>query len=124
MMTHRDSGGFRGLRRPGGLPGLAAALCLAAVLSGCAAARQVVILPDGGVVAVTGRTEANLARAGELMAAHCPSGFDITREEEVPVGSRYEEETTHDRDRKDRVTSKTEVRVRTKYEWHIHYTCR
>ena len=94
------------------------------LLFACAAARQVVIRPGGGVVAVAARTAANMAKAGEIMAGHCPGGYEVTREEEVPVGSRYEEETTHERDRKDRVTSTTEVRVRTKYEWRIHYTCR
>jgi hypothetical protein len=65
-----------------------------------------------------------MEKALELIRDHCPSGHEITRQEEVPVGSSYEEETTHERDRKDRVTSKTEVRVRTKYEWRIHYSCR
>ena len=103
---------------------LAAAVFAAFVLSACASARQVVILPAGGVIAVGGRSEANMQKALELIRGHCPAGHEITRQEEVPVGSRYEEETTHERDRKDRITSKTEVRVRTKYEWRIHYTCR
>jgi hypothetical protein len=115
------------LRGASGLPRilrLAGIAISAAALAACASARQVVILPDGGVVAVAGRTAANMAKAGEIMAGRCPGGYEITREEEVPVGGRYEEETTHERDRKDRVTSKTEVRMRTKYEWRIHYTCR
>jgi hypothetical protein len=52
------------------------------------------------------------------------SWYEITREEEVPVGQRIREETTTDFDRRDRVTSTTEYRVRTRYEWRIHYTCR
>lgn len=104
--------------------GLLAAAAVAAMTSACVTARQVVILPDGGVIAVAGRADADMEKAVALIREHCPSGYEITRQEEVPVGSSYEEETTHERDRKDRVTSKTEVRVRTRYEWRIHYECR
>lgn len=102
----------------------AVAVAAAVLATACVSARQVVILPDGGVIAVAGRTDADMQKAVELIRGHCPSGYEITRQEEVPVGSSYEEETTHERDRKDRVTSKTEVRVRTRYEWRIHYDCR
>lgn len=97
---------------------------LALLAAGCASARQVVVFPDGGVVAVSSPSEQNRNKALELIDGHCRGGYDITMEEEVPVGTRVREETTTDLDRKDRVTSTTDYSVRTRYEWRIHYRCR
>lgn len=104
--------------------GLAICFCLF-FCSGCSgAARQILVLPDGGVIAVSSNTEASRAKALDLMASHCPAGFDVTREEEVPVGERVREETRTEIDRRDRITSTTDYRVRTRYEWRMEYTCR
>jgi hypothetical protein len=103
--------------------GLTAGLCLVLCWS-CGDARQILVLPESGVIAVSSNTEASRGKALELMRGHCPAGFDITREEEVAVGERVREETRTDLDRRDRVTSTTEYRVRTRYEWRIEYTCR
>jgi len=103
---------------------LLAGVVVAAVVGGCGSARQVVILPDGGAVAVPSRTDRHMQKALELIRAQCPGGYEVIREEEVPVGSRFEEETTIERDLRDRVTATTEYNVRTRYEWRIHYRCR
>ena len=89
-----------------------------------AARRQILVLPEGGVIAVSSNSEASRGKALELMHGHCPAGFDISREEEVPVGERVREETRTELDRRDRITSTTEYRVRTRYEWRMEYTCR
>jgi hypothetical protein len=83
-----------------------------------------VLFPDGGIVAVSSPSEQSRRKALEIIGAQCRGGYDITMEEEVPVGTRVREETTADFDRKDRVTSTTEYSVRTRYEWRIHYRCR
>lgn len=102
-----------------------AVCCSLFLCSSCGgAARQILVLPDSGVIAVSSNTQASRAKALELMAGHCPAGFDITREEEVPVGERVREETRTDIDRRDRITSTTDYRVRTRYEWRMEYTCR
>lgn len=75
-------------------------------------------------MAVSSNSVSGREKALALIAGHCRAGYEITREEEVPVGQRIREETTTDFDRRDRVTSTTEYRVRTRYEWRIHYTCR
>lgn len=113
-------------REPGEGPQVPTAvlLALALLIGGCASARQVVLFPDGGVVAVSSPSEQNRRKALEIIGGHCRGGYDITMEEEVPVGTRVREETTADLDRKDRVTSTTEYSVRTRYEWRIHYRCR
>jgi len=104
--------------------GLTVAVCLFG-LCGCGgAARQILVLPEGGVVAASSNSEGSRGKAIELIQGHCPGGYEIVREEEVPVGQRVREETRTDADRKDRVTSTTEYRMRTRYEWRIHYTCR
>lgn len=104
--------------------GLAVCCCLFLFSSCGGAARQILVLPDSGVIAVSSNTEASRTKALELMARHCPAGFDVTREEEVPVGERVREETRTDIDRRDRITSTTDYRVRTRYEWRMEYTCR
>lgn len=104
--------------------GLAVCFCLFFCWSCGGAARQILVLPDGGVIAISSNTETGRAKALELMGRHCPAGFDISREEEVPVGERVREETKTDIDRRDRITSTTEYRVRTRYEWRMEYSCR
>lgn len=106
-----------------GAASAAAALLLALCVS-CGGARPVLVEPDGGIVALSGNTGKSRTGALEIMSEHCPGGYEIIREEEVPVGSRVREETTADLDRKDRITSTTEYTVRTRYEWWIHYRCR
>jgi len=101
------------------------AIGMLALLFGCGgSARQIVVLPGGGVVAVSSNSNSNREKALALIGGHCRAGYEITLEEEVPVGQRVREETTTDFDRKDRVTSTTQYRVRTRFEWRIHYTCR
>ncbi len=113
-------------REPGRGSRIPTAVLLAMVLAvgGCASARQVVLFPDGGVIALSSPSGQNRQKALEMIGGHCRGGYDITMEEEVPVGTRVREETTADLDRKDRVTSTTEYSVRTRYEWRIHYRCR
>jgi hypothetical protein len=93
------------------------------VLSSCGSARQVLVEPGGGVVALTSNSESLRKEALEIIGGHCRGGYEITLEEEVPVGSRMREETVTDLDRRDRITSRTSYYSRTKYEWRIHYRC-
>jgi hypothetical protein len=102
----------------------AAAVLLLVLCAACGGARPVLVEPGGGIVALSGSSGKSRAGALEIMSEHCPAGYEIVREEEVPVGSRVREETTADLDRKDRITSTTEYTVRTRYEWWIHYRCR
>jgi hypothetical protein len=105
--------------------GVSVAFLWTVVAAGCVtSARQVLVHPEGGAVAISSNTAQGRAKAMELIARHCPGGFDITREEEVPVGQRISEETTTELDRRDRITSTTEYRVRTRHEWRIYYRCR
>jgi hypothetical protein len=113
-----------GRMRFGTVGGILMALMLPALFGCGGSARQIVVLPGGGVVAVSSNSASGREKALALIAGHCRAGYEITREEEVPVGQRIREETTTDFDRRDRVTSTTEYRVRTRYEWRIHYTCR
>jgi hypothetical protein len=123
MMLRKKSKGKAGMRS-GTVRGILLTLILP-VLFGCGgSARQIVVLPGGGVVAASSNSVSNREKALALIARHCGTGYEITLEEEVPVGQRVREETTTDFDRRDRVTSTTEYRVRTRYEWRIHYTCR
>ena len=110
--------------RPAAAKAILLLLLTAPVAAGCASARQVMIRPDGGAVAVPSRTEGNMTKARELMGAHCRGPCEITLEEEVPVGSRAREETSTERDSRGRVTSTSELSFKTKYEWRIHYLCR
>jgi len=100
---------------------LGAALLLAA--SACGSVRQVLVEPGGGVVALTANSDSLRKEALQIIAGHCRGGYEITLEEEVPVGSRVREETITDLDRRDRITSTTSYYSRTKYEWRIHYRC-
>lgn len=100
------------------------AVLLGVLCSACGGARPILVEPGGGIVALSGNSGKSRTSALEIMREHCPAGHEIVREEEVPVGSRVREETTADLDRKDRITSRTEYTVRTRYEWWIHYRCR
>lgn len=91
---------------------------------GCASARQVAVTPDGGVVAIPSPSGQSRQKALEIIGDHCRGGYDITLEEEVPVGMRVERETSADLDRKDRLSSSERISTRTKTEWRIHYRCR
>lgn len=91
--------------------------------AGCGSARSVLVEPGGGIVAVPGNTESLRAEALQIIGGHCPSGYEITREEEVPVGSRVRGETRTRRDVFDDITTTEKYSVRNKYEWWIHYRC-
>jgi len=100
---------------------LGAALLL--LTTACGSARQVLVEPGGGVVALTANSDSLRKEALGIIARQCRGGYEITLEEEVPVGSRVREETVTDLDRRDRITSTTSYYARTKYEWRIHYRC-
>ena len=102
----------------------AAALALAA-LAGCASARLVVVEPGGGVVAVHSNDAANRAKALELIAAQCPGGHEIVREEEVVTGTEVTNESSTEIDKafsEARTTQRVSTRTRT--EWRITFRCR
>jgi hypothetical protein len=106
---------------PGALFILGAVLLL--LTTACGSARQVLVEPGGGVVALTANSNSLRKEALGIIAGQCRGGYEITLEEEVPVGSRVREETVTDLDRRDRITSTTSYYARTKYEWRIHYRC-
>lgn len=68
-----------------------AVVVLAAGLSGCNAARFVNVAPGEGVVAIPCNSDTwpyyHRSRAEELMAKHCPQGYEVVREEEVVTGT-------------------------------------
>lgn len=92
--------------------------------SACSSARHVVIETGGGVVAMPSNRPGNREKAMELIGARCPGGFDIVREEEVPVGQVFRGETEERTDRPDKRTKTREYTIRTRYEWRLHYNCR
>ena len=80
--------------------------------------------PAGGIVALSNSSPSLREKALELVSGHCPGGYEIFREEEVPAGARIREETTTDLNGRDRITSRRSSTYRTRYEWWIHYRCR
>jgi hypothetical protein len=102
-----------------------ATLAALAALLACAAARQVVIEPRGGVVAIPRNTPANRAEAVKIMAGRCANGYDITREEEVVIGRDWREDTSvrPDRIMDDLDVSRTST-IRDRTEWRISYSCK
>ncbi len=101
-------------------------LALAACLFGCASARYVMVEPGGGTVAVPANYPRHREAAVQLMKEKCPGGYDITREEEVPVGTSYTSQTDIEPifiGRNDeRITS--EYRTSVKTEWRIQFRCK
>lgn len=91
---------------------------------GCGNARMILVEPGGGIVAMPSNYGPNREKAIELITGRCPGGYDIALEEEVPVGSRVTGEKTTTREFGDEIRTTEEYRVRTRYEWRIHYRCR
>lgn len=99
-------------------------LTLVALAAGCSTARPVYLDGGGGVVAMPFNTEGNRAKAFEIMRAHCPNGFEILHEEEVPVGTVTSTTAGAEPTQTGGVAGGSTTTTTTQTEWRITFRCR
>lgn len=102
--------------------GLVAGL-VSIALAGCGSARYVQRTQFGGTIALNGDRGKAMEAATKDMQAHCPGGYQVLQEGEVPIGTDTGARSDTYQNRDGSVTQQAGQSTRTATEWHVQYQC-
>jgi hypothetical protein len=102
--------------------GLVAGL-VSIALAGCGSARYVQRTQYGGTIALNGDRGKAMEAATKDMQAHCPGGYQVLQEGEVPIGTDTGARSDTYQNRDGSVTQQAGQSTRTATEWRVQYQC-
>ncbi len=102
--------------------GLVAGL-VSIALAGCGSARYVQRTQYGGTIALNGDRGKAMEAATKDMQAHCPGGYQVLNEGEVPIGTDTGARSDTYQNRDGSVTQQAGQSTRTATEWRVQYQC-
>ncbi|HPH67422.1 MAG TPA: hypothetical protein PLF40_16815 [Kofleriaceae bacterium] len=102
--------------------GLVAGL-VSIALAACGSARYVQRTQYGGTIALNGDRGKAMEAATKDMQAHCPGGFQIIQEGEVPIGTDTGARSDTYQNKDGSVTQQAGQSTRTATEWRVQYQC-
>lgn len=100
-------------------PTLLVAVALAVSTFACGGIRVVRRTPHGGTIALQGMRDEAQKKASQYMTAQCPTGYDVTEEEEAVVGQQTSARTTDTKHGSFTSASSSDVR-----EWRVTFRCK
>lgn len=90
----------------------------------CTTARYQMLDQRGGVVAAPTNRRGNRMKALKLIKQHCPNGYEITSEGEVPIGTVSRSDISTEPNIFDGTDISQSTRFRELTEWRIQFTCK